>query len=63
MLAHVTLIFLFLISSKTEGGKSISRHLKCIPCRVGIHSSFFEDFILDLRSCYLQSRLYIRFTC
>jgi tRNA nucleotidyltransferase/poly(A) polymerase len=24
---------------------------------------FFEDFILDLRSCYSQSRLYIRFTC
>jgi hypothetical protein len=29
---------------------------------VGIHSSFFEDFILDLCSCYYQSCLYIRFT-
>jgi hypothetical protein len=31
--------------------------------RVGIHSCLFADFSMDLRKCFSQSCLYIRFAC
>jgi hypothetical protein len=50
-----------IVYSLKKSAHNRQRQLKELYC-IDIHSSNIADFILDLRNCYLQSRLYMGFT-